>query len=197
MARRPLAAALILGASALVLTGCLPMPPAAPVLPPTSGPTEPTESSDPAEPGTTDEPTESSEPSTPSDGAFDYTVDDGLGDVWSFTVTGLEENPPMESGSPEAGTYFVGILIDAEHLDGALGFTSSFDIMINGDDGATYNWSDTIEVTAEDDVFYADTEGFTQARAVVQMPEGVLPAQLVFRSSFGYPTVADTVIDVG
>jgi hypothetical protein len=198
MARRPLAAALILSASALVLTGCLPVPPTVPAAP-TNGPVEPTESSEPADPGATEEPTEStdpSEPSEPSDGAFDYTVDDGAGDVWSFTVTGLEENPPMDAGEPDEGTYFVGILIDAEHLEGALRFSSSFDIMIDGDDGTTYNWSDTIEVTAEDDVFYADTAGFTQARAIVQLPEGVLPDRVVLRSAYGYPDVEDTVIDV-
>lgn len=203
MPRRPLTAALILGIGALVLTGCLPMPPAAPVAP-TSGPTEPTESNEPTDPGTTDEPTEPtesessepSEPSEPSDGAFDYTVDDGAGDVWSFTVTGLEANPPMQSGEPAAGTYFVAILIDAEHPEGSLGFAGSFDIMVVGSDGTTYNWSDTIAVTAVDDIYYADDTAFTQARAVVQLPEGVDPDQVIFRSAFGHPEVADTVIDV-
>ncbi|GAA1421386.1 hypothetical protein [Agrococcus citreus] len=194
MARRPLAAALILGASALVLTGCLPMPPAAPVLPPTSGPTEPTESSDPAEPGTTDAPTESSEPSAssepsepsePSDGAFDFTVDDGAGDTWSFTVTGVEDNPPMDSGSPEPGTYFVGILFDGEHVEGTADFDTCFDFFVVGSDGVEYDWRDTIGVTAQDDIFFADSNAFTQARAAVQLPEGVEPDQVIVRTRFG------------
>ena len=188
MARRPLAAALILGASALVLTGCLPMPPAAPVLPPTSGPTEPTESSEPTEPGTTDEPTESSEPSEPSepsDGAYAYTVDDGAGDTWSLSVTGLGENPPMEAGTPAAGPYFVGILLDGEHVNGTASFHTCFDIFVVGSDGVEYDWRDTIGVTAQDDVFYADSEAFTQARAAVQLPEGVEADQVVLRTRFG------------
>ncbi|MGM1028270.1 MAG: hypothetical protein ACQEWM_00190 [Actinomycetota bacterium] len=195
MARRPLAAALILGAGALVLTGCLPMPPAMPVAPTTtSGPTTPTESSDPVDPGATDEPTASSEPSEPSAGAYDYTVDDGVGDTWSFTVTGIEDNPPMDSGAAAAGTYLVGILIDGEHVEGTASFRTCFDIIVVGSDGVEYDWRDTIELTAQDDLFYADTEAFTQARAAVQLPEGVDPDQVVVRARFG--SGEEIVLDV-
>ena len=198
MARRPLAAALVLGASALALTGCIPMPPAIPAAP-TGSPIEPadpvdtTEATEPAEPSETGS---SEEPSEPAPGAYDFTVDDGAGDVWSFSVTSLEEDPPMQSGEPEAGTYFVGILFDAEHLEGSFGFSSSFDIFVVGSDGVEYDWRDTIAVTAENDVFYADEAGFTQARAVVQLPEGVEPAHVILRSAYGYPEVPETVIDV-
>lgn len=185
MARRRLAAALVLGASALALTGCLPMPPALPAAPTAEpiDPAEPTESSEPAEPGTTTDASE--EPSEPSSGAYDHTVDDGAGDTWSFSVTGLEPNPPMQSGEPEAGTYFVGILFDAEHVEGSADFSQCFDIFVVGSDGIEYDWRDTISVTAENDVYFADTEGFTQARAVVQLPEGVDPAQIVLRTRYG------------
>lgn len=195
MARRPLAAALILGGGALVLTGCIPLPPALPAAPTTS-PVEsvdPVETPDASESDATDD---ASEPSEPSTGAYDFTVDDGAGDIWSFSVTSLEENPAMESGEPAEGTYFVGIVLDAEHVEGSLDFVNCFDMLVVGSDGVEYDWSDTIEVTAENDVFYADTTGFVQARAVVQLPEGVEPVQVILRSSFGYPEVPDTVIDV-
>lgn len=196
MARRPLAAALILGAGALVLTGCIPLPPALPAAP-TAAPVDPAEPSDTAAAPSADS-EETEQPSEPAAGAYDFTVDDGLGDTWSFTVTDLELNPPIETGEPEPGTSFVGIVIDAAHVEGgSLGFVDCFEIMVTGSDGVTYDWADTVvTVTAEDDVYDADVAGFTQARAVVQLPEGVDPAQLVFRSAFGHPQVEDTVIDV-
>lgn len=181
MARRPLVAALVVGASALVLTGCIPTPPPLPAAP-TTAPIDPSTTPAPSE---SSEPGASADPTEPSDGAFDYTVDDGAGDVWSFTVTGLEEDPPMESGEAEAGTYFVGILLDAEHVSGSASFQRCFDILVVGSDGVEYDWRDTIAVTAEDDVYYADTEAFTQARAVVQLPEDVDPDQVVLRTRFG------------
>lgn len=188
MARRPLAAALIMGAGALVLTGCIPMPPPIPQAPSASAPTTPTESTDPAAPGTT------TGPSEPSTGAYDFTVDDGAGDVWAFTVTALEPDPPMQSGSADAGTYFVGILFDAEHLEGSIDFAGMFDIFVVGSDGVEYDWRDTIAVTAEDDIYYADQAGFSQARAVVQLPQDVEPAQVVLRPRYG--DAQETIIEV-
>lgn len=195
MARRPLAAALILGASALVLTGCIPLPPTVPAAPTTgpvepSTPADPTESSEPADPGTS-EPSESAEP---ADGELDFTVDDGAGDTWSFSVTGLEPDPPMESGEAEPGTYLVGIVLDGAHVDGSASFSTCFDILVVGSDGVEYDWRDTIGITAVDDVYFADDAGFTGARAVVQLPEDVDPAQLIFRTRYG--SAPDTIIEV-
>ena len=193
MARRPLAAALILSASALVLTGCLPLPPATPVAPTTTnGPTDPIESSEPAAPGATDEPTESGEP---ADGAYEHTVDDDAGDTWSYTVTGLEENPPLEFGEPAAGSYLVAVLFDAAHVDGSASFRTCFDIIVQGSDGQDYAWGD-LEVMAENDLALNFDDEFTGGRAVVQLPEGVTAEQITVRSAFGYPEVPDTVIDV-
>ena len=51
-------------------------------------------------------------------------------------------------------------------------------------------------VTAEDDIYDADDQGFTQRVAAVQLPEGVEPTQVIIRSTYGHPEVPDTVIDV-
>lgn len=191
MARRPLAAALILGASALVLTGCIPLPPAIPAVP-TAAPINtpaPDESSDPADPGATEEPAE------PAAGGYDFTVDDNAGDTWAYTVTGLEENPPLEVGEPEAGSYAVAVLFDAAHLEGAAAFSTCFDVIVQGSDGQEYDWSDG-ELMAENDLALKFDDEFTGGRAVVQLPEGVTAEQITVRSSFGYPEVADTIIEV-
>jgi hypothetical protein len=175
MARRPLAAALVLGAGALVLTGCIPLPPAVP-----TSPADPATAA-PADPATS--------------GGF--TVDDGLGDVWSFRVTGLVDNPPLVTGEPEPGTRFVAIVIDGEHLEGSFAFKDCFDMFIQGTDGELYDFADTYATaTAENDIYQADETSFTGARAVVQLPEDVDPDLVVFRSHYGHPEVADTVIDV-
>ncbi|WP_206448407.1 hypothetical protein [Agrococcus sp. KRD186] len=177
--RRTLAAALVIGASAIALTGCLPLPPALPEAPP----------------AVTAVPNPSAAPE-PATGDFPYTVDDGLGDTWSFDVTNVIADPPMESGEAEAGTFFVGVVVSAEHVEGDVDFISCFDIFITGDDGQTYDWRDTIDVTAENDVYYADDTAFTDAVAAVQLPEGVEPDQVILRSTYGHPEVPDTVIDV-
>lgn len=193
MARRTLAAAIILTAGALALTGCIPLPPAVP-----AAPTAPVEPGDPAQPTQSTEPGATTEPGTGGQVAGEeFTVDDGLGDVWTFSVVAVEADPPMEFAEPEPGTAFIGIVIDGEHLEGSLDFTGCFDIIVVGSDGEQYDWADTIgTATAEDDIFYADTQSFTGARAAVQLPEGVTPAQLIFRSTYGHPDVPDTVIDV-
>jgi hypothetical protein len=171
MARRPLAAALVLGASALVLAGCIPLPPALPASP-TAAPTGGAASTS-------------------------FTFDDGLGDIWSFRVTGLVDDPPLVAGEPEPGTRFVAIVIDGEHLEGTFAFKDCFDMFIQGTDGELYDFADTYATaTAEDDIYEADETSFTGARALVQLPEDVDPDRVVFRSHYGHPQVADTVIDV-
>ena len=193
-ARRPLAAALVVGAGALALTGCIPLPPALPEAPPiaTPQPVEPaptTASEEPASP--------SQEPTAPEAGDYPYTVDDGLGDTWSFDVTGVIADPPLRTGQAEPGTYFVGVVFDAAHLEGNVSFGSCFDIFVVGSDGETYDWMTTYAaVTAEDDIYDADDQGFTQRAAAVQLPEGVEPTQVIIRSTYGHPEVPDTVIDV-
>ncbi len=172
MPRRPFAAALVLGASALALTGCIPLPPALPATPTAAAPSG-------------------------SAGVSTYTVDDGLGDVWSFRVTGVVDNPPLRMGEPEPGTRFVAIVIDGEHVTGSFAFKDCFDMFIQGTDGELYDFADTFTtVTAENDIYEADTTSFTGAHAVVQLPEDVDPDLVVFRSHYGHPQVADTVIDV-
>jgi len=179
MARRPLAAALVLAAGALVLTGCIPEPPAIPTSP-----------VQPADPGAA--------PAGEANTALGetVTVDDEAGDSWSFAVTGIEENPPMEAGSPESGTRFVALLIDAERVEGALDFSSLFDMSVIGSDGEQYSWEDTLHATAENDIFFAMDDAFTGARALIQLPEGVDPELVVLRSAYGYPAVDDVVVDV-
>lgn len=176
--RRTLAAALVIGASAVALTGCIlppPLPEAPPAQPVASDPSGAPEAS----------------------GDYQYTVDDGLGDTWSFSVTDVVANPPVRSGEPEAGTYFVGIVFDAHHDEGNVDFGGSFDVFVKGSDGETYDWMTTYaNVTAEEDIYDADPAGFTGRTAVVQLPEGVDPVQVIVRSAYGHPEVPDTVIDV-
>lgn len=179
MARRPLAAALVLAAGALVLTGCIPEPPAIPQSP-----------VQPADPG-------ADAPSGDANTGLGemVTVDDEAGDSWSFAVTGIEENPPLESGDSEPGTRFVAVLLDGERVEGGVGFIHLFDIWVVGSDGADYHWADTIEATAEDDVYFTE-DSFTDARALIQLPEGVDAELVVARSAYGYPQVDDVVVEV-
>lgn len=179
MARRPLAAALVLAAGALVLTGCIPEPPAIPQ--------------------------SQVQPGGPGAGApvgegntglgETVTVDDNAGDSWSFAITGIEEAPPVESGSPESGTRFVAVLLDGERVEGGVGFIQLFDIWVVGSDGGEYHWADTVEATAEDDVYFVG-DSFAGARALIQLPEGVDPELVVARSTYGHPQVEDVVVDV-
>lgn len=190
-ARRTAAAALVLGFGALALTGCItppPLPTAAP-----AAPVEPTATSEP-DPSGGAEPTASSDPA-PS-GELPFTVDDQTGDTWSFDVVELISDPPMSSGEPEAGTYLIGVIIDAVHDEGDASFTLCFDILVEGSDGEIYDYADTVGLTPEDDIFYADDDSFSGAVAAVQLPEGVDPVSVTMRSSFGYPDVEDVVIDI-
>lgn len=188
--RRALAAVAILGAAALALSGCLASPPALP----TEAPPQPTETQ--AVPETeAAEPTASQETTPPAAVEYAYTVDDGLGDIWSFSVTSVDDDPPMESGEPEAGTRFVAIRLDGDHDEGDVSFHGCFEMLVVGSDGETYDWADTVAVTAEDDIFYAG-DTFQGARAVVQLPEDVDPAQIIIRSTYGSPEVEDIVLDV-
>lgn len=195
--RRTAAAALVLGIGALALTGCI-MPPPLPSSAP-EPPAAPTTSAEPAPTGEpseepTEEPTESSEPSASGD--LPFTVDDGYGDTWSFDVVELVSNPPLSSGEPDPGTYLVGVIIDAEHLDGDASFTTCFEILVEGSDGETYDYADTIGITPEDDIYFADDDAFSGAVAAVQLPEGVDPVSVTMRSSFGHPEVEDVVINI-
>lgn len=194
MTRRPLAVALVLGAAALGLTGCLPMPPAIPQSPPVA-PQSPVDPQQPVEPQPADP--QPAEPATPSTGVGEtVTVDDGAGDTWSFAVTGIEEAPPMESGDPASGTRFVAVLLDGERVEGTFSFIDLFDISVIATDGNQYLWSDTIQVTAVDDIFYVEGDSFSGARAIVQLPEGVDPELVVVRSAYGHPEVEDVVVEV-
>lgn len=180
MARRPLAAALVLAAGALVLTGCIPEPPAIPQSP-----------VQPADPG-------AGAPAGEANTGLGETVtiDDNAGDSWSFVVTGIEENPPLEAGSPESGTRFIALLVDGERVEGGVDFSSLFWISVIGSDGEQYAWEDTLQATAENDIFFAVDDAFTGARALIQLPEGVDPELVVLRSAYGYPAVDDVVVDV-
>jgi hypothetical protein len=201
MARRPLAALLVLGAGALTLTGCILMPPPIPaaVAPeaPSVEPDEPIESDESTDPGDSEsaEPTEAAGDVQPNAALGEtVTVDDGAGDSWSFAVTSVEEAPPVESGDPEAGTRFVALLLDGQRVEGSFGWIDLFEPSIVGTDGNLYQWSDTVFATAENDVFYVEGDSFTGARALVQLPEGVDAQYVVIRSAYGYPEVVDTVI---
>jgi hypothetical protein len=196
MARRPLAAALVLAAGALALTGCIPEPPAIP-----QSPVQPVvpEPSNPPMPSETDESTPGADaPSGEANAALGetVTVDDEAGDAWSFAVVGIEEDPPLESGDPENGTRFIAVLIDAERVEGTLDFSSLFDPSVVGSDGEQYYWQDTIFATAEDDIYYAEGDAFSAARALIQLPVEVDAELVVLRSVYGYPTVEDVVVDV-
>ncbi|WP_425847144.1 hypothetical protein [Agrococcus sp. TSP3-2-1] len=195
MARRPLAAALVLAAGALVLTGCIPEPPAIPQSPVQPADPQP---ADPAQPSESADAPDSGAPSGEANVGLgeSVTVDDGAGDSWSFAITGIEENPPVESGAPESGTRFVAVLIDGERVEGSLKFASLFDTSIIGTDGEQYLWEDTIFATAENDIFFAMDESLSGARALIQLPEGVDAELVVLRSVYGHPQVEDVVVDV-
>lgn len=191
-ARRTLLAAIVLGTGAVALTGCIlppPIPSAAPAQPPV------VEESAVAEPRTPE--TEgASDPAAPV-GDLPFTVDDGYGDVWSFDVVEVVADPPLESGVPAPGTHVVGVVIDARHDEGGVSFDGCFEILVEGTDGQTYAYADTIgPLTPENDIFFASTDAFTGAVAAVQLPEGVDPARVILRSAYGHPEVADTVIDI-
>lgn len=191
-ARRIVAAAFAVGVGALTLTGCIMPPPA-----PTAAPATPTQTmAQPAgDPGTTSEPAPPSGSSAPA-GDYPFTVDDGVGDTWSFDVVELVADPPMESGEPAPGTHFVGVVISAQHLEGSASFMICFDILVEGTDGETYDWRDTLTVTAVDDLYFADDQAFTRAVAAVQLPEGVDPVRVTMQSRYGAPEVEDVVIDI-
>lgn len=192
--RRTLAAALAIGVSAVVLTGCFPVPPALPEAPPVQT-VDPSPTSDPTAAPTDPAPTGEDATEAPT-GDYPFTVDDQAGDVWSFDVTGIVADPPLESGEAEEGTFFVGVLLSGEHVEGTYSFKDVFDIFVKGTDGQTYDWRDTIGVTAENDIYYADDTAFSDVVAAVQLPGGVEPAQVILRSTYGHPEVPDTVIDV-
>lgn len=189
--RRTAVASLVLGVGALALTGCFSPPPL-----PTADPAPPVEPTSSTEPSGDAEPTTSSDPSATSD--LPFTVDDGAGDIWSFDVVELLANPPLDAGEPEEGTFAVGIVIDAEHVEGNVRFTGCFEILVEGSDGETYDYADTIgTLTPEEDIYFVDSdESFSGAVAAVQMPEGVDPVQVTMRSAFGYPEVDDVVIEI-
>lgn len=189
--RRTAAASLVLGVGALALTGCFSPPPL-----PTADPAPPVEPTSSTEPSGDAEPTTSSDPSATSD--LPFTVDDGLGDTWSFDIVELVANPPLDSGEPEEGTYVVGVVIDAEHVEGDVDFARCFEILVEGSDGATYDYSDTIgSLTPEEDIYFVGSDAsFSGAVAAVQLPEGVDPVQVTMRSAYGYPEVDDVVIEI-
>lgn len=195
MARRPLAAALVLAAGALVLTGCIPEPPAIPASPVQPADPEPTEAQ-PADPQPADP--DAGAPAGEANAALGetVTVDDNAGDTWSFAVTGIEENPPMEAGSPESGTRFIAFLVDGERVEGGVDFSSLFEMSVIGSDGERYAWEDTLHATAKNDIFFAMDDAFTGARALIQLPEGVDAELVVLRSIYGHPAVDDVVVDV-
>lgn len=194
MARRPLAAALVLAAGALVLTGCIPEPPAIPQSPVQPADPQP---ADPAQPSESADAPDSGAPSGEANVGLGemVTVDDEAGDSWSFAVTGIEENPPLESGDSAPGTRFVAVLLDGERVEGGVGFIQLFDIWVVGSDGGEYYWADTVEATAEEDVYFVG-DSFAGARALIQLPEGVDPELVVARSAYGHPQVEDVVVDV-
>lgn len=184
MARRPLAAALVLSVGALALTGCLPTPPPLPQGPVTTVPTAVPGSSAPSAPGASTGLGETVE------------VDDLAGDAWAFAVTGVEEAPVLESGEPEPGTRFVAIVLEGQRLEGTWEFMDLFEIWMVGSDGVDYHWADTFEATAQDDLYFADGDSLDGARALIQLPEGVEPELVVLRSQYGHPQVEDVVVDV-
>jgi hypothetical protein len=200
MARRPLAALLVVGVGALTLSGCLILPPPIPEAPvlPTAAPLDPTvEPLDPSESGEADpgQPVDDLAPTA----AFGepVTIDDGAGDAWTVTVTQVEPDPPLQGGGAAAGTRIVAVVLDAERVEGEYPFLELFEIFVVGSDGVAYDYFDTIaEITPENDVYLEEGDSFTGARAAVQLPEGVDPTHVVVRSYYGHPEVADTVIAV-
>lgn len=195
--RRTAAAALVLGVGALALTGCFSPPPL-----PTAEPAPPVEPTSTTEPSGEAQPSGEAEPTTSSDpapsGDLPFTVNDGAGDTWSFDVVELVANPPLVSGTPEEGTFVVGVVVDAVHDDGSASFTVCFDILVEGSDGETYDYDDTSGVlVAENDLYLGSSaDEFSGAIAAVQMPEGVDPVRVTMRSAFGYPEVDDVVIEI-
>lgn len=198
--RRSLAATILLGAAALVLTGCI-TPPPLPTAAPAPAPVDPAPADPTPTAGTPGSPSETAGPDAsapPSDTDLPFTVDDGLGDTWSFDVVEVVADPPLASGAPEDGTFVVGVIIDARHEEGDAGFDQCFHILVEGTDGETYDYVDTrASITPEDDIFFVEDEpSFTGAVAAVQLPEGVEPASVILRSAYGYPGVEDTVFEI-
>ncbi|MFC7430851.1 MULTISPECIES: hypothetical protein [unclassified Agrococcus] len=186
--RRTIAVGLVALASA-TLVGCIQLPVgAAPTSPATSPTTSAPATSEPASSAPASEPA-SSEPTTPDAGGLGpFTVDDGVGDTWTYTVTGYELPATLESGTVPDGMVAVALLLDATHDEGTASWGICFEVTFTGSQG-TYSVADEASqsVVAVNDVYLSVSESFTEGRAVVVVPaaEAVPGASFTVTSVYG------------
>lgn len=181
--RRVLAAGLAAVLTA-ALAGCIQLPTVAPVAS-SSAPTSAAPSSSEPAPSATPTQTPSEEPEPTAGGLGPFTVDDGAGDTWTYTVSGYELPTQIESGSVPDGMEAVSLLIDATHDDGSASFGTCFEVQVVTESG-TYSSLDeaSLGVTAVNDTFL-QSESFTGGRAIVAVPAGTTSGSFLVISRFG------------
>lgn len=168
--RRTISVGLVAIASA-TLVGCIQLPTTAPTAAPASPSTSAPATSEPASSAPASEPA-TAEPATPDAGGLGpFTVDDGVGDTWTYTVSGYELPAALESGTVPDGMVAVALLLDATHDVGTASWGICFEVTFTGSQG-TYSVADEASqaVVAVDDVYLSVSESFMQGRAVVVVP---------------------------
>jgi len=181
--RRSLAAGVVALAGA-ALVGCIQLPQAAPVASPPAA-SEPAPATSAPTSDAPAEPTQSEAAEPTSDGLGPFTVDDGAGDTWTYTVTGYELPTQIQSGTVPEGMEAVSLVLDATHDDGSASFSTCFEVQVVTASG-TYSTSDpaSLAVTAVNDV-YAASDSFVEGRAIVVVPAGTTEGSFVVTSRFG------------
>lgn len=168
----------------VALAGCIQLPTVAPVAPSPAPTSEAPASSAPATSAApTQSPTE--EPDPAAGGLGPFTVDDGAGDTWTYTVTGYELPTQIESGSVPAGMEAVSLLIDATHDEGSASFNTCFEVQVVTASG-TYSSADEASagVTAVNDTYFL-SDSFTEGRAIVAVPAGTTTGSFLVISRYG------------
>lgn len=167
---------------AVALAGCIQLPTIAPAAPATSAAPQSSAPATSAAPS----PTPTQEPADPGAGGMGpFTVDDGAGDTWTYTVAGYELPTQIESGSVPAGMEAVSLVIDATHDEGTASFNTALEIQVVTASG-TYSSLDAASagVTAVNDTFFL-SESFTQGRAIVAVPAGTTTGSFLVISRYG------------
>lgn len=186
MSQRRVLAVGLAAVLAAALAGCIQLPSIAPVASspaPTSA--APTSSAPETSAAPTPTETQTEEPDPGAGGLGPFTVDDGAGDTWTYTVTGYELPTQIESGSVPAGMEAVSLLIDATHDEGSASFNTCFEVQVVTASG-TYSSGDEASsgVTAVNDTYFL-SESFTEGRAIVAVPAGTTSGTFVVLSRFG------------
>lgn len=167
----------LLVAASSMLVGCIAMPPTAEAPPESSTPATEPAATDPAatdpaetEPAET-EPAET-EPAEPEDPQYEAVADDGAGLVWSFEPTEVEVIETDATGtSADDGRQLVLVHIDGQLIEGEGNFYYDFTVkLVDDETGTLYGLSSGTTFLAENDLFFAGVESFTDGQGIYQVP---------------------------